>query len=398
MNLRYFNNEIISIKKDAIDSKTNMSDAEINRKYASGEIRIVTEQGRYPLNTIVSMVTSGQYILDPDFQRRHRWNKERKSRLIESFIMNVPIPPIFLYETDYAVYEVMDGLQRLTAIYEFYQDKYPLQGLEYWVELEGKYYKDLPLNVKQGIDRRYLSSVILLKETARDSEMAALMKKLVFERLNSGGIKLEYQESRNALYHGPFNSMTVELSKNEYFRKIMGIPYQAKETPSYLQKLEGNHMYSTMRDVEYVVRFFAMRHIDKWESETLNRFLDKFTASANQLDKTVLDQYCALFTDTIKFAYDLFGLEAFRIWKMGEDNKLTKRDNRPHSVLYDPLMQVLSQRLENKNYFIQNKRLVQKELKNQFELNPILSDGRKSFRAEVIQQRIQILDRMFDNI
>lgn len=398
MEIKFFDKEAINIRRDAIDARRNMSDEEINKKYASGEIRIVTEQGRYPLNTIVSMVSSGQYILNPDFQRRHRWSRERKSRLIESFIMNVPIPPVFLYETDYAVYEVMDGLQRITAIYEFYQDVYPLQGLEYWVELEGKYYKDLPLNVKQGIDRRYLSSVILLKETARDSEMAALMKKLVFERLNSGGIKLEYQESRNALYLGPFNSLTVELSKNEFFRKIMGIPYQSKETPLYLSKLEASPMYSTMKDVEYVVRFFAMRHIDKWESETLNRFLDKFTAAANSLDSCVLDQYGVLFTETIKFAYDLFGVDAFRIWKVDENGILTKRDNRPHIVLYDPLMQVLSQRLSNKQYFIQNKRLIHKELKILFEQNPILSDGRKSFRAELIKQRVQILDQMFAKI
>ena len=398
MEIKYFQNESIKIKGDAVDSKKNMFDDEINRKYASGEIRIVTEQGRYPLNTIVSMVSSGQYILNPDFQRRHRWSKERKSRLIESFIMNVPIPPVFLYETDYAVYEVMDGLQRITAIYEFYQDKYPLQGLEYWIELEGKYYKDLPLNVKQGIDRRYLSSVILLKETARDLEMAALMKKLVFERLNSGGIKLEYQESRNALYLGPFNTLTGTLSRNEHFCKIMGIPFKTKETPAFLAKLEMNQTYSTMKDVEYVVRFFAMRHIDKWESETLNRFLDKFCASANQLDNSVLTEYHKLFSETIQFAYELFGVEAFRIWKKGEDGKLIKRDNRPHTVLYDPLMQVLSQRLDKRQYYIQNKRQIQKKLKELFEQAPILSDGRKSFRAELIKQRIQILDQMFENI
>lgn len=398
MEIKYFKNETISIKQDQWDSQKVLSDDEINKKYSSGEIRIVTEQGRYPLNTIVSMVKSGQYILNPDFQRRHRWSKDRKSRLIESFIMNVPIPPVFLYESDYAVYEVMDGLQRITAIYEFYQDQYPLQGLEYWKELEGKYYKDLPLIVRQGIDRRYLSSVILLKETARDKEMAALMKKLVFERLNSGGVKLEYQESRNALYLGPFNTLTVALSRNEFFCKIMGIPYQVKETPAFLSKLESNPTYSTMKDVEFVVRFFAMRHLEKWESAPINRFLDKFTDAANQLSSEVLNSYSQLFTDTIKFAYDLFGNEAFRIWKKNDEGKLTKRDNRPHTVLYDPMMQVLSQRLDKRSYYIQKKRQVQKELKALFESHPILADGRKSFRTELIIQRINILDSMFEGI
>src|SRR5579862_3562645 len=144
----------------------------INAKYIKGEVRIVTEQARYPLNTIVTMVESPDYKLNPDFQRRHRWDPIKQSRLIESFIMNVPIPPVFLYEQSYSQYEVMDGLQRMTAIYEFYKDKYPLQGLAEWKELNGLTYSRLPEQVRKGIDRRYLSSIILLQETAKTPEEA----------------------------------------------------------------------------------------------------------------------------------------------------------------------------------------------------------------------------------
>ena len=101
-----------------------VSDEKINEKYATGDVRIITEQARYPLNSIVTMVESEDYELDPEFQRRHRWDTVQKSKLIESFIMNVPIPPIFLYEDRYSHYQVMDGLQRLTAIFEFYRDKF----------------------------------------------------------------------------------------------------------------------------------------------------------------------------------------------------------------------------------------------------------------------------------
>ena len=109
------------------------------------------------------MIDSGNYELNPDFQRRRRWNNEKKSKLIESFIMNVPIPPIFLYENDFSHYEVMDGLQRLTTIYDFYTDKFELEGLQLWRELNGRTYSSLPEKVKKGIDRRYLSSIILLQ-------------------------------------------------------------------------------------------------------------------------------------------------------------------------------------------------------------------------------------------
>lgn len=105
---------------------------------------------------------------------------------MESFIMNVPIPPIFLYENEFSHYEVMDGLQRLTAIYDYYNDSYKLEGLKLWGELNGRSYSELPEKVKRGIDRRYISSIILLQESAKSDEEAQKMKQLVFERINSG--------------------------------------------------------------------------------------------------------------------------------------------------------------------------------------------------------------------
>jgi hypothetical protein len=112
-----------------------VSDAAISEKYVRGEVRIVTEQARYPLNTIASMVGSSSYTLSPEYQRRRRWSAVRQSRLIESLIMNVPVPPIFLYEYEFSKYEVMDGQQRLTAIHDFYNNKYALAELTQWPEL-----------------------------------------------------------------------------------------------------------------------------------------------------------------------------------------------------------------------------------------------------------------------
>lgn len=138
MEIKKFENENIEIFKTEEINNHIVSDEEINEKYISGEVRIVTEQARYPLDTICTMLNSGKYLLRPDFQRRRRWDRSKQSRLIESFIMNIPIPPIFLYEYEFSKYEVMDGLQRLTAIKEFYDDKFSLEGLEYWKELNGK--------------------------------------------------------------------------------------------------------------------------------------------------------------------------------------------------------------------------------------------------------------------
>ena len=129
MNNRLYENEKVGLFQESADDQNSFTHEEINEKYKKGEVRIITEQARYPLNTIVNLVSSEDYILNPEFQRRHRWDVSRKSKLIESFIMNVPIPPIFLYEVEYSIYEVMDGLQRLTAISQFYEDEFELQDL-----------------------------------------------------------------------------------------------------------------------------------------------------------------------------------------------------------------------------------------------------------------------------
>lgn len=220
--------ERVSFEVDSAPPKA--TDEELNSRYVKGDIRIVTEQARYPLAGILQMLqetkpdeagkSTPRYLLDPEYQRRHRWSDERKSRLIESFLLNVPVPPVFLYERDLARFEVMDGRQRLTTLSDFYSDKFALVGLEYWPDLDGRRYTTLPSKVRDGIDRRYISSIILLQETANTEGQAAMLKKLVFERLNSGGVKLGSQETRNAIYSGPLNTLCLQLSENQSFRRL----------------------------------------------------------------------------------------------------------------------------------------------------------------------------------
>ncbi|MGE0130011.1 MAG: DUF262 domain-containing protein, partial [Blastocatellales bacterium] len=152
-------------ERDARKANEKMSSQEINEKYVRGEQRIITESNREKLPNFVEALKKPSYMdLRPFYQRRSRWDTERQSRLIESFIINIPVPPIFLYEVELNSYEVMDGQQRITAIKDFYDNKYKLSGLQLWPELNGMRYNELPAKVKAGIDRRSISSVVLLKE------------------------------------------------------------------------------------------------------------------------------------------------------------------------------------------------------------------------------------------
>lgn len=355
-----------------------LSENEINEKYAKGLERIVTEQARYPLATIVGMINSGNYELKPEFQRRYRWDAKRQSRLIESFIMNVPIPPIFLYEDRYSHYEVMDGLQRLTAIFEFYTDVLVLEGLDQWPELNKRRYSQLPDQVRRGIDRRYLSSIILLQETAKDEAEAQRLKQLVFERINSGGVKLEAQESRNAIYNGPLNELCIKLSRNRYLCKCWGIPEPTKdelenERPS--KKLQDNEDYRKMNDVELVLRFFAYRQrLNQQKSGNLSIYLDNFLKYGNKWDKDVRDGLEDLFEKTIQLVYEVFEEKAF--WVMRPNKSKWSWYKRPTTVVYDPLMFAFSQHIEKRKNIILAKDIFRSNIVELYKSHYKSFDGR----------------------
>ena len=336
-----FTGETFNTKDESSNSNISLPDDLINEKYKKGEIRIVTEQARYPLDNISTMLDSQKYILNPEYQRRKRWDNTRKSRLVESFIMNVPVPPIFLYEIDYSIYEVMDGLQRLTTIYDFYKGKFKLENLEYWSELNDRSYDSLPEQVRKGIDRRYLSSIVLLQETAKSEEEADHLKQIVFERLNSGGEKLTSQETRNALHNGKFNQLCIRLARNDKFRKMWQLPLESETE----EKLLESETYRKMEDVELVLRFFAYRHVDKLTSP-IDKFLDEYLKQANNYTTELLQQLEDLYNNTVELIYEIFHESAFLVPTNERQYK------KPSKNIYDPIMQAFALNISHKkNYW-----------------------------------------------
>ena len=408
-----FNNENLEQAKQKDDFEINAegsTDDAINAKYIRGDVRIVTEQARYPLGTIKGLINSEKYKIDPDFQRRRRWNVQRKSNLIESFIMNIPIPPIFLYEKDYASYEVMDGQQRLSAIYEFYEDKYALEGLQEWKELNGKKYSELPDRIKAGIDRRYISSIILLQETAKTEEDEQRLKQLVFDRINSGGIQLEPQESRNAVYAGPLNDLCKELSENLTLKKLWfflddeelkdsnpEILKGKNEQESWDIVCEQSESYRKMDDVELVLRFFAYRQLDKFpRSLPLRDILDRFLQEGNSFPSNVLDEYRELFISTIDLVYEVLGNKAFQLYR--KDARAStdsyKWSLQPLKVVYDPIMYAFSQKTNYAEQLISKKDDFMRELRELYKKNGSLFSGRKTTPTDTLRRMNLMLDHL----
>ncbi len=374
---------------------TDLSTKEINTKYQRGEQRIVTESNREKLPNFVDALSRPGYMeLRPFYQRRSRWDESRQSRLIESFIINIPVPPVFLYEKAYNQYEVMDGQQRITAIKTFYNNDFALKGLELWPELNGMKYKDLPKNVKDGLDRRSISSIVLLKESAPDDEDAILLRQLVFERLNTGGIKLERQEIRNALNEGKLNELLIKLSRLDNFRKVWELPlYTEEEETNHNLPIYEKPFFQKMEDLEVVLRFFTLRHMSEYKYG-LQGFLDLYIIRANKFSKEDIQFLGDLFSGTLDTCLEIFGEHAFKIYEI-EKAEWRKK---PSKSVYDAQMIALSEILHKKDHLIKNKNKILKLTLEIFEGEGVsILTGRASTKADV-ENRIQLFRDIFSQV
>ena len=386
MKINKFKNESFpeNEKKQNPESNTTL----INEKYMKGDTRLVTEQARYPLPTLKDLFNKGStYELQPDFQRRKgRWSNEKKSKLIESFIINVPVPPVFLYEVSYANYEVMDGLQRISTIIDYYNDEFELSGLVQWAELNGMKYSELPEKIKEGIDRRYLSSIILLNESASNPEKTMQMKQLVFERLNTGGETLSGQEIRNAIYNGKMNKRCIKLSDNITFKKLWGLQ------DDNASAVEKDSLYRNMGDVELVLRFFAMRFVDKFNGK-LDVFLDEYLRNANLYPDETLDKLEELFLRNISVAFELLDDKAFKIYKYRYTS--LGWSSEAQRTIYDPMMIALTQlQLTDDEILKVDKANLQQGLQEFYIEHIDDFDGKKQSKSD-IQHRSKLIYNFF---
>ena len=365
-----------------VSAKFN-SDDQINDRYIKGEGRILIETNRERLSVFVESLRKPGYLeLAPFYQRRDRWNDDRKSLLIESFIMNIPVPPVFLYEKEFNQYEVMDGQQRITAISDFYNDKFSLSNLEYWPELEGRSYSSLPDKIRAGIDRRSLSSIVLLKESATDDKEVSLIRRVVFDRLNRGGIRLERQEIRNALFASPFNSLLHKLSKLEPFRKA----WRISDDEALARR---NLTYQKMGDIEVILRFFALRHAESIEG-SLQDFLDNYMFKMQGANKNDIDFLEALFVRVIDLGSYIYGDELFRPW----DPEKLQWSTIPNKGFSDCVLTGLAWNID-KYTDLKNKRdVIREKTKNIFNENDSgLFTGRKSTKKDLLE-RLQTFRQM----
>ncbi|HOO53802.1 MAG TPA: DUF262 domain-containing protein [Methanothrix sp.] len=266
---------------------------------------LVTSVVDYNLKSLTELVTSRQIDLSPAYQRRSRWNNNKKSKLIESFLMNVPVPPIFLNEDKYGQYSVIDGKQRLIAISDFLRGRLVLEGLEIFSDINGMSFDDLPHPLQNVIKMRpTLRAIIILRQSDED------IKFEVFQRLNTGGVSLNPQEIRNSTYPGPLNDLILELSENNKFHQLLGVG----------KNKENSAIYKEMKDAEFVLRYFTFK--DDWRefSGGIKRNMNRYMALNQKMSDNHLKEAKIDFLRTIEAVEAAFGNHAFRRW-MPEKNQ-----------------------------------------------------------------------------
>ena len=268
-------------------------DKTIIEKFDKAQDSLVLQQSDLSLQSIADMVESESIDISPKYQRRERWNVTKDSELIESFLLNIPVPPIYLAEDEYGIYSVIDGKQRVTAIYNFLRGTFKLSHIEKFKELEGFTFKDLPKSLSNALRiRPYLRVVTLLRQSDPD------LKHEVFLRLNKAGVALNAQEIRNVAFRGKFNDMLFELSELPYFKQ------QLKATPE-------SKVFREMIDVQYVLRFFTIKEYWKTFPGNIDKAMDAFMAINYRNDFKKLKLQAKEFKDALEFCEIVWGVEGF---------------------------------------------------------------------------------------
>ena len=307
------------------------NDKDVAEKASANQLRIVRSSMDLTLHSLRKSMRESSYIdMHPGYQRRHRWDRKKRSRLIESLLLNIPIPPIFLFESDLNRYEVMDGSQRLEAITGYLDNGFKLSGLEFLKELNGNSFEEVTPTIQRSLLRRTINAIVLLAETTRPEEHNIDVRMVIFNRLNTGGVRLNPQELRNALYPSEFNSMLTRVSEWDVFRDTWRIPrFTMEEKEAVPKNVKSNALYKTMADCELVLRFYAIREtVSNGRQGSLRRIMDS-TMSAHKGDsKSMVAQLEQEYRQVLKSLFDVFDGEPFVLPQ-------TMRPSRP---AYDALM------------------------------------------------------------
>jgi hypothetical protein len=274
-----------------IEDPLGDEDLEVPFKYT------ITAYGAdFPVDGLVKRLKS-KSIKMPEFQRGFVWPVKRASRFIESLLLGLPVPGIFLArETESQALLVIDGQQRLRSLQYFYEGTFSetertfrLKGVQ--EQFEGLRYTDLSTADRRRLDDSIIHATVVKQDDPSEDQSSIYH---IFERINTGGIQLHPQEIRTSIYQGTFCALLAELNKSADWRAIYGPPSK------------------TMRDQELILRFFALLHYRKHYARPMKDFLNKAMGRRRNAGETQIDAMRKQFADMAALINRTLGQSAFR--------------------------------------------------------------------------------------
>lgn len=278
---------------DIVD-EAEQDEEELPYKYS------ITSYGAdYPVESVVNKLEKDSIAIPP-FQRDYIWSHAEASRFVESLLLGLPVPGVFLSkEEETQNLLVIDGQQRLRSLQYFYDGvfrKGPAQGKAFSLknvqpQYEGKTYKTLDREDQLRLDDSIVHATIVKQDDPEGDDSSTY---LIFERLNTGGRQLYPQEIRNCIFHGELNEVLKELNATPQWRKIFG-----KENPR-------------QKDLELILRFFSMWFLSDKYQRPMKAFLNKYMTYNRHLKRNSADELRSLFSSTIDVVYKSLSEGAFR--------------------------------------------------------------------------------------
>lgn len=283
---------------------------QLENELSQARTNLATERLDMSFGEIMNIYQDGDILISPEFQRLYRWSDYQKTRFIESILLGIPIPPIFVAEDENGKWELVDGLQRLSTIFSFFgilkKNETELdQEKNSWIftegdiinSLEGKSKDDLPLKFQTTIKRSVCRVEILHWDKENNN-----LKYELFNRLNTGGSTATEQEIRNCIFRGKtnaFNDFLKKLASNEILYKLV-IPSKKQEEELYLEEL--------------VLRFISLYYATKEGdiTENISKYMTTFMRTSVNNENFPYVEFENIFNRTLALLDNLNDEKIFR--------------------------------------------------------------------------------------
>lgn len=299
-------------------------DDEVNDSYSDDSLFNISSWGAdLSFREIISMYDEDE-LVKPELQRKYVWDKVEASRFIESLLMGLPVPSIFLAQSG-SQKLIVDGYQRIMTVYDYVNGIFSADGKIFKLsnsEKINKRWRNKAFNELTGDEKRKIRSTtihaIVFEQKKPENNDTSLYQ--IFERINTSGRTLMAQEIRNCVYQGTFNTLLFELNKYKKWRVLFGLTEED----------------SRMRDIECILRFFAFKSSKVRENKnkqlSLKKTLNEFMGEYSNADDIVLKEFKNDFIHTIDAVYAVFGENAFHNYS---SDKFTKKF---HPAIFDAVM------------------------------------------------------------